>query len=149
MQKLIFFLLCCGFFCHASAQTTISVPGSNNPMIVKDPRIDRMIHKQIYTNMLAIRNTAGYRVQVISTMDRNRAMDIKAQLMQLYPDYRTYLSYQSPYFRVRIGDFPDQDSAAQLQEELSKTFPSGVFTVRDIININPEKDLFKNDDTNH
>lgn len=105
----------------------------------RDPRIDLLIQKQVYINTLALRNVPGYRVQVISTMDRNKASAAKAQLLQLFPKYKTYLSYQSPYFRVRIGDFRDQQDAQELQQELNSYFPNGVFTVRDYIHISPEQ----------
>ena len=118
--------------------------------VYKDSRIDLLIQKQVYINTMALRNLPGYRVQVISTMDRNKAMSAKAKLMQLFPDYQTYLSYQSPYFRVRIGDFRERNDALELQKELNNYFPNGVFTVRDIIHISPAELLQdSNDDTNN
>ena len=96
--------------------------------------------------MLALRNMPGFRVQVLSTIDRAKAMEAKSRLMQLFPDYQTYLSYQSPYFRVRIGDFRDRQVAQQLQEELNQYFPNGVFTVRDYIHISPEQLFQTNND---
>lgn len=107
--------------------------------VFKDPRVDLLIQKQVYLNTLALRHTPGYRVQVVSTIDRAKATATRAQLMQLFPDYQSYLSYQSPYFRVRIGDFRDRQAAQQLQEELNNYFPNGVFTVRDYIHITPEQ----------
>jgi hypothetical protein len=108
--------------------------------VVKDPRLDLLIRKQIYINTLAIRNQPGFRVQIISTNKRNEANDIKARVMQLYPDYRTYLDYQAPYFKVRVGDFKSREEAAELRERLSGSFPGGVFVVPAIINVSPEKE---------
>lgn len=113
--------------------------GSQSSQVIQDPRINLLIRKQIYINTLALHNIPGFRVQVISTMNRGRAMETKARLMQLFPQYPTYLSYQSPYFRVRIGDFRARNDAEQLQEQLNSYFPSGVFTVRDMIHISPEQ----------
>ncbi|PWV48150.1 sporulation related protein [Chitinophaga sp. S165] len=108
--------------------------------VVKDPRLDLLIRKQIYINTLAIRNQPGFRVQIISTNKRNEANDIKARVMQLYPDYRTYLDYQAPYFKVRVGDFKSREEAAELREKLTNSFPGGVFVVPAIINVSPEKE---------
>ena len=119
---------------------------TSSSMLLKDPRLDLLIQKQIYLNMLALRNMPGYRIQVMSTIDRSKAMDAKARLMQLFPDYQTYLSYQSPYFRVRIGDFRDKNKAGELQQELNEYFPNGVFTVRDYIHISPEQLFQTNND---
>lgn len=103
-----------------------------------------LIQKQVYVNTLALRNMPGFRIQVLSTMDRNKANAAKGKLMQLFPQYKTYLSYQSPYFRVRIGDFRNREDAQGLQQQLNDYFPNGVFTVRDYIHISPEQ-LFQNE----
>lgn len=115
--------------------------------VVKDSRLDLLVKKQIYINTLAIRNQPGFRVQVISTNKRNEANDIKAKVMQLYPDYRTYLDYQPPYFKVRIGDFKSREEATELREKLSDNFPGGIFVVPAIINLSPEKEA-GNEETN-
>lgn len=129
---------------HEGAPVTYQTNGqAASPAVFKDPRLNLLVQKQVYLNMLALRHVPGYRVQVISTIDRAKATATRARLMELFPDYQSYLSYQSPYFRVRIGDFRDQNRARQLQEELNNYFPNGVFTVRDYIQLSPEQ-LFRN-----
>lgn len=115
--------------------------------VVKDSRLDLLIKKQIYINTLAIRNQPGFRVQLISTNKRTEANDIKAKVMQLYPDYRTYLEYQPPYFKVRIGDFKSRDEATDFREKLSTNFPGAIFVVPAVINLSPEKEA-GNEETN-
>jgi len=124
-----------------AAAVTAGSPGTDiaTATIVQDPRIQLLIEKQIYVNTLALRNMPGFRVQVISTMDRGKATAAKAKLMELFPQYKTYLSYQSPYFRVRVGDFRTREDAEQLQQQLGDYFPNGVFTVRDVIHLSPEQ----------
>lgn len=124
------------------------VQSAGASQVIQDPRINLLIQKQVYLNNLALRNLPGYRVQVISTMNRGKAMEVKGRLMQLFPQYQTYLSYLSPYFRVRIGDFRNRNDAVQLQEQLNPYFPQGVFTVRDMIHISPEQ-LFESNDQNN
>lgn len=119
----------------AAAGATATATGS----VVQDPRIQLLIQKQVYVNMLALRNMPGYRVQVISTIDRAKANAARAKLMELFPQYKSYLSYQSPYFRVRIGNFLNRQDAEQLQQQLNDYFPNGVFAVRDLIHITPEQ----------
>jgi septal ring-binding cell division protein DamX len=127
----------------AAAQDNTPATTSNTDAgvkVVKDSRLDLLVKKQIYINTLAIRNQPGFRVQLISTNKRNEANDIKAKVMQLYPDYRTYLDYQPPYFKVRIGDFKSRDEATDLREKLQNDFPGGIFVVPAIINLSPEKE---------
>lgn len=141
MRQLI--LLFSGLLISGIAAAQDNALASNNEggvKVVKDNRLDLLVRKQIYINTLAIRNQPGFRVQLISTNKRNEANDIKAKVMQLYPDYRTYLDYQPPYFKVRIGDFKNRDEAAELRDRLSTNFPGGVFVVPAVINVSPEKE---------
>ena len=108
---------------------------------MKDSRIDILIRKQIYINNLAIRNQPGFRVQVLTTNKRNAALDAKAKVMQLYPEHRSYVDFEAPYFKVRIGDFKTRDEATELRNKLSDLFSGGVFVVPTIINVSPEKEL--------
>lgn len=130
-----------------STTTKLPLQNSQPSQVIQDPRISLLIQKQIYINSLALHNVPGFRVQVISTMNRGKAMETKAKLMQLFPQYQTYFSYQSPYFRVRIGNFMTRNDAEQLQEQLNNYFPSGVFTVRDMIHITAEQ-LIDNNQSN-
>lgn len=130
-------LLLCG---AASAQDNTLAANDSRVKVIKDSRIDALIKKQIYINTLAIRNQPGFRVQVLTTNQRNEASEAKARVMQLYPEYRTYLDFQAPYFKVRVGDFKSRDEAAELRDRLSGSFQGGVFVVPAIININPDKE---------
>lgn len=110
----------------------------NGPVkVTKDSRIDILIRKQIYINTLAIRNQPGFRVQVITTNRRNDANDAKAKAMQLFPEYRSYIDFQAPYFKVRVGDFKTREEANELRNKLLNQFSGGVFVVPAIINVTP------------
>ncbi|HEU4554664.1 MAG TPA: SPOR domain-containing protein [Chitinophaga sp.] len=129
----------------AFAQDSTLAANMGNVRVVKDSRIDMLIKKQIYINTLAIRNQPGFRVQVITTNRRTAANEAKARVMQAYPDYRTYLDFQAPYFKVRVGDFKTREEATELREKLSNLFPNGVFVVPAIINVSPDKELLNED----
>ncbi|RFS22670.1 SPOR domain-containing protein [Chitinophaga silvatica] len=140
MQKLFILASCLLISSLAMAQDN-ETASNGNVRVVKDNRIDALIKKQIYINNLAIRNQSGFRVQVISTNKRGDANDAKAKVMQLFPDYRTYLDYQAPYFKVRVGDFRSREEATELRDKLSDLFSGGVFVVPAIINVTPDKEL--------
>lgn len=124
----------------AAQDNAIAANTDGGIKVVKDGRLDLLIKKQIYINTLAIRNQPGFRVQLISTNKRNEASDLKAKVMQLYPEYRTYLEYQPPYFKVRIGDFKSRDEATDFRDKLSTNFPGAIFVVPAVINLSPEKE---------
>ncbi|NSL88851.1 SPOR domain-containing protein [Chitinophaga solisilvae] len=140
MQKL-FILACCLLVSSWAMGQEVAQMSGGSVKVIRDSRLDVLIKKQIYINTLAIRNQNGFRVQVISTNKRGDANEAKARVMQLYGDYRTYLDYQAPYFKVRVGDFKSREEASELRDKLSNLFSGGVFVVPAIINVSPDKEL--------
>jgi hypothetical protein len=49
--------------------------------------------------------TSGFRVQVLSTTSIEKANDIKNDMMLLLKDEATYVVFDSPYYKVRVGDY--------------------------------------------
>ncbi|HWB94357.1 MAG TPA: SPOR domain-containing protein [Puia sp.] len=118
---------------HCWAQDTTGV------VVTKDPRIDQLVQKQIDINAAttreARRNVPGFRIQVINTRDRNKAYDAKTKVYEQFPDWKPYLLYQAPYYKLRVGDFKTQEEAEAALQQLSKIFPSGLYVIRDIIEL--------------
>ncbi|WP_291912756.1 SPOR domain-containing protein [Chitinophaga sp. CB10] len=141
----IFILICC--LLGSTCVMAQDVASNGNVKVIKDSRIDVLIKKQIYINTLAIRNQPGFRVQVISTNKRADANEAKQKVMQLYPDVRTYLEFQAPYFKVRVGDYKSREEASELRDKLSSLFSGGVFVVPATINVTPDKEL-SNEESN-
>ncbi|UYQ92101.1 SPOR domain-containing protein [Chitinophaga horti] len=127
------------------AQDNTVADNTGSVKVVKDSRIDILVRKQVYINTLAIRNQPGFRVQVMTTNKRNEANDAKARVMQLFPDHRTYIDYQAPYFKVRIGDFRSREEATELRNKLTNQFAGGVFVVPTTINVSPDKEFINED----
>lgn len=119
-------------FCFlANAQTVVDTIGSN-VFVVKDSRLDLLVKKKAEINKKAAdakRPTKGFRIQVLNTTDRNQALAAKSKLLTLYPDQKTYLMYQAPYFKIRIGNFVERAEADDLKKELARMFPTGVFVI--------------------
>jgi hypothetical protein len=113
--------------------------------IVKDHRLDLLIRKQEEVNKKAYiennRTASGYRVLVVSTNDRKKAMDIKSTLMRDYPEHKTYLIYQSPYFKIQIGNFRSRSEADALRKQITRRYPAGVIVVPSTIEVKPEEEI--------
>lgn len=137
---IFFFILLAG---TGIAQTRVDTLG-NGILIETDIRYGLLAEKRNEINRKAntIKNLPkrGYRIQVLNTTNRTEALDIKARLLSLYPDHKTYLMYQAPYFKLRIGNFPDRKDADALRKELNKLFPAGTFVIPSEIESKPEKD---------
>ena len=123
----------------ASAQDTSSL------VVHKDPRLDILLKKQGDINTAIkkanARTAKGYRLLVVNTNKRDDAIAAKTKVYSNFPELKAYLVYQSPYFRLKVGNFKTRDEAQQYQKTLGYYFPKGVFIIPDTIEVTPEKDL--------
>lgn len=134
MYKYFFFLLLL-LAQRGWAQTT----DTGSVVIRKDPRIDLLVRKQIEINdettRESRRNVPGFRIQVMNTPDRNKAYEAKAKVYQEFPDWKPYLLYQAPNYKLRVGDFKTEDEANAAMPQLQRLFPNGIYVIRDIIEL--------------
>lgn len=131
MKKLALFLSIVSIAVVANAQTVVDTI-SSTVYVVKDSRFDLLTKKKAEINKKAAdarKPTKGFRIQVLNTTNRNEALAAKSKLLTLYPDQKTYLMYQAPYFKLRIGNFVERSEADELKKELAKLFPTGVFLI--------------------
>ncbi len=120
--------------------TTIQPVDSTNPVVVeKDPRIDQLVRKQIEINEVTTRESRryvqGYRIQVINSPDRGKVFAAKARVYEQFPDWKPYLLYQSPNYKLRVGNFKTQEEAQDAMKQLSKLFPAGLYVIPDVIEL--------------
>jgi len=76
----------------------------------------------------------GYRVQIYSGSDRSGAYAAQAKFKEIYKDLNTYLSYEQPNYRVKVGDFTNRSQALSLMNQLKQQFNS-VFIFTEMINL--------------
>ena len=124
------------------AQQTIN--DTSSVVIHKDPRLDLLVKKQAEINEETTRNARkiarGFRLLVVNTNKRDEAIGAKSKLYQYFPELKSYLYYQSPYFKVKAGNFREKRDAEDYQKKLNKFFPKGVFIMSDLIEVKPEKE---------
>jgi hypothetical protein len=120
-------------------ERTLAQTDSVTVQVYKDPRIAELIRQQIQINEETTRdsrrNMPGFRIQVINSTDRNKVFAAKAKIYQQFPDLKPYLLYQPPNFKLRVGNFKTQEEAEDFEKELSELFPTGLFVIRDIIEV--------------
>ena len=119
-------------------------PDTNSVVIHKDARIDALAKKQAALNAAikkaSARSMRGYRLLVINTNKRNEAIDAKTKIYTYFPELKAYLIYQTPYFKLKAGNFRTRDEADRYRKNLNAVFPKGVYIINDTIEITPEKD---------
>lgn len=115
---------------------------TNSIIVHKDPRIDLLVKKQIEINEITTRNARrfvpGFRILVVNTNDRNKALSAKSKLYQSIPGLNVYLMYQAPFYKLKAGNFKDRKDADDYLPTIQRLFTSGVYVIRDTIEVNPD-----------
>jgi hypothetical protein len=141
MKRILFFssLL---FSVNLFAQTGDTI-GNNTVIIHKDPRIELLMTKQAEINEATSRDSRktgkGYRLMIISTNNRDEAIAAKTKVYTYFPELKAYLWHQSPYYKVKAGNFKDRREAEAYQEKMNVYFPKGVFIMNDIVELKLDK----------
>lgn len=128
------------------AQAQNNQPDSSvfaNVVIMKDRRIDVLGTKMYeYNHALSknIRSGKGYRLMLLSTNDRNEAMQLRARLLQQYPEHKIYMIYQNPFIKLKMGNFVEKDDAEKLRKELQsyRVVSGNIYIVPETIEIKPQ-----------
>lgn len=108
---------------------------SGSVKVISDPRIDKIVERRADFFQLDSTNQ-GYRIQILSITDRKEAM-LELENFQLkHPEIPIYLKYDSPNFKLRVGDFPDKIEAHYWFVKLKEEYPQ-LFLVPD--KVNPKK----------
>ena len=133
MYKLLFSIL---LFATLGARAQVD---SATVVVTKDPRIDLLVRKQIAINEETTRDSRrfvpGFRIQVINSPDRKQVYAAKTKVYENFPDLKPYLLYQAPNYKLRVGDFKTQEEAEAALQDLQRLFPSGLYVIRDTIEI--------------
>lgn len=86
---------------------------------------------------------AGYRVQVFDDNNvrtaKQDAQSRKNQIESRFPQFPVYVTFNSPYWRVKVGDFKSRGEAEAAMAEIKHAFPAmakSLRIVRDRINNN-------------
>lgn len=101
------------------------------PMVVKNV-IQKLYDYQRYSHC----TSAGFRVQIDFSQERNSVNNTKSNFTLKYPGMSSYVSYKQPYFRVSVGDFRNRLQASRFLNTVKKDYPAA-FIVADRITLPP------------
>jgi hypothetical protein len=76
----------------------------------------------------------GFRIQIYSGGDREKVRETKSKFLASNLGWAAYESYQSPNFRIRVGDFRSRLEASASLKAIQMEFPSA-FVVEDDIHL--------------
>ena len=121
---------------------------AKSPYVKRDPRVDKLVDKQIELNKQALRVRTtlepGFRILVISTNKRDLAIDAKSRLLKIYPDQKSYLFYQSPNFKLQFGNFRTMKEAELMKKDLVLEFGENLIIIPSQVEVKGEKQEAEN-----
>ncbi|MDR0542619.1 MAG: SPOR domain-containing protein [Dysgonamonadaceae bacterium] len=152
MKKLftISFLFC-GLSAQVFAQSTImdslqeDVPGQGVVRVESPDAVNRLVGRRSEPSLagnVEYIKVAGYRVQVFAG---NQQRSSKAEVFQrqqtfneAFPDIPAYVTYNAPYWRLRVGDCLTYEEAYLLMKRITKQLPNlkkEMYVVKDEIKV--------------
>jgi hypothetical protein len=120
----VLLMLLLGPLSPAAQDTSVMAGGGVD--IVQDPRIELLVQKHIKINE-SISTVEGFRIQVFSESGANSKSKAQAaydELQARYPDMGIYLTFKTPNYKVRIGDFRTRLDAQRFLVELTADYPN-------------------------
>ncbi len=149
IKKLLLIVCFALFFFSSNAQELILELGNSDmftDIYTPEDAGKILIHQPQKLNNLLGRNIAmnkerkgfpGWRIQVFFDSDRNarqQAQIIKSRLMRAFYNTDVYLSYEDPYYSVRLGDFRSKHEAQRFLKKVENDYPRA-HLVRDLIKL--------------
>lgn len=90
---------------------------------VADADLIKMEEFQLQKNRTAA-GIDGYRIQIFFGKSRTDAKEAQDLFLEEFPHIRSYLLFQNPYFKVRVGNFRNRLETQSLYYTLKEKFPS-------------------------
>ena len=76
----------------------------------------------------------GWRIQLTFKSTKEEIKKTRFEFTKLYPEIPTYLTYESPYYRICVGNFRTKNEALKLNNFIRKNYVEA-YPVKKIIKI--------------
>ena len=101
---------------------------------IHQKKIDDLLNK--YKNQLKkTGGVQGWKVNIKFTAKRDEILSYQSKFNNLYPEIPTEIIFDSPYYKLTIGNFRSKNDALKLKDQIRKKFP-GAHHISSIINLN-------------
>lgn len=123
-MKFYFSLL---FFTLFFSQTTFA----QNEILLTDNQIERLENdpekmKALFENYTSLRTQeSSYQIQ-LGFGSYAKAQDLLKQANEVFGEFESRIEFQTPTYRVRLGNFNDRLEAERIFAEIRKKFPSAI-----------------------
>ncbi len=106
-----------------------------NMIIHRDARLDSLVALQ-QAYLKENPKIDGWRVEIFFEGGNNsyqQALSRKSSFVATYPDMPVYLTFNAPYYKVRVGDFIRRSDAELFLQKIKSKYPNA-FVVKEEIN---------------
>lgn len=110
---------------NASGKATVTHPAKLNARLVADAGSKTKADDDSASPTRAV---GGYRIQLFSGNNahtaKNEAARRAAAVDAQFPEYATYVNYDAPYWRLKVGDFRNYEEASAALSRLKAAMPA-------------------------
>lgn len=110
------------------------IAGAQDVQVNMDPAIEQLVRTWVAQNRANPR-IDGWRIQIVSSTDRQRVDATKTQFLNQYPTMLADWVHEKPYYKLRVGAFHTRQEAMSFLLQLKYTYPDA-YPTRDP-NIHP------------
>ncbi len=117
---------------------TTPSPASGESLTI-NKKLDTILDTMAQRNKAA-KYVAGFRIQLYTGTKRNELETAKSFVYQSYSELNTYIAYNHPTYRLRVGDFATRLDAERYFNKLKDQYPTATIisdrvTLRDALRI--------------
>jgi hypothetical protein len=79
--------------------------------------------KKYEENLKNKQGIEGWRLQIKFTSKREDILPYKLKFINLYPDIPAQITFESPYYKLTVGNFRDKNDALRIKQKIRGNFP--------------------------
>ena len=120
MRKLLILMLILPLL--AVTQTDTTYNNAREILSVNQQGIDELVNK--YKRIL--KNTGGiegWRIQIKFKAKKEEILPYQIKFTNLYPEIPAQITFDSPYYKLTVGNFRTRNEALKIKHQISKNFP--------------------------
>ena len=131
MKKI--FILCLLIPLLGVSQTDSTFNSKGKVIKITESGINDLVRK--YKNLLKNKGGSdGWRIQIKFASKRKDILTYKMKFTNLFPTIPTQIKFESPYYKLTVGNFKTKNLALKTKEKISVHFPAA-HPVPSIINL--------------
>ena len=109
-----------------SILSKVQDPGNGDVVIFQDMRINDLLYNHVEQNKRR-GGVSGFRIRIYSDLGsgaRDQSQAVRTRFYELFPQIPIYREYDSPYFKVYVGDYRTKVDALKDFNQIKRYFRS-------------------------